>query len=324
MVNPAATQRDKKPGVFARFIAWMLRHAQQSVGSLGDLWRTPFTSVMTILVLGISLSLPASLNLFVKNAERVSSQWESASEISLFLKLSVTDRAAQNLVNRIQLMPEVDSVVFISKEQALEDFKQHSGFGGVLEYLASNPLPATILVTPTQRFSQASAAQELLTKLEGIREVEKGKLDLAWLSRLEAMAKLIEDVVIGVATLLCLSVILIVSNTIRLQILNQKDAIAVMKLVGATDGFIQRPYLYAGLWYGIIGGLVACLAVEGLRAFLSSAIAHLSAQYDSNFELAGMTLQEISWLILFAIILGWVGSYLSVRKHIREIEPTAE
>ena len=262
---------------------------QQAVGSLGDLWRTPFTSVMTVLVLGISLALPATLHLFVKNAHNISKQWDSASEITLFLKLSVNDKKAKNLVQRIQLYPEVTKVKYISAEDALREFKILSGFGQALEYLDKNPLPATILVTPLKRFSQSEAAKDLLVKLEKEREVEQGKLDLEWLSKLEAMAQLIEDTVMGVALMLCLSVVLIIGNTIRLSILSQKEAIAVMKLVGATDSFIQRPFLYSGVWYGICGGILACMVVAILAQYFSIALTQLVALYNSNFILQGLS-----------------------------------
>ena len=313
-----------KLGFSARFADLIIRHVQQGIGSLGDLWRTPFTSIMTVLVLGISLTLPATLHLFVKNAKTVSEQWNSASEITLFLKLSVSDKSAQQLVQRLSLDPDIDSVKYISSEQALEEFKILSGFGDALEYLDDNPLPATLLVTPTKRASQAEAAEELLLKLEKERDVEQGKLDLEWLTRLQAMAKLLEDIVIGLALLLCLSVVLIIGNTIRLAILNQKDAIAIMKLVGATDAFIQRPFLYAGIWYGVLGGLVACFCVYILSLYLSNAIQHLTALYHSNFALKGLTSSESLLLVLSAVILGFSGSYISVRKHIKAIEPTAD
>jgi len=313
-----------KQSYSGKIIERLIRHLQQSVGSLGDLWRTPFTSVMTVLVLGISLTLPATLHLFVKNAKAISEQWDTASEISLFLKLSVNEKSARNLVHRIELYPEVSKVTYISAKQALKEFKVLSGFGQALEYLDKNPLPATILVTPTKRASQSHAAGELLLKLKQEREVDQGKLDLEWLSRLEAIAKLIEDLVVGVASLLCLSVVLIIGNTIRLAILNQKDAIAVMKLVGATDSFIQRPFLYAGVWYGILGGVVAWLCVVILIQYLSGALAELTDLYQSSFSIIGLSFSEAMTLIFFAVILGLSGSYISVRKHIRAIEPTAD
>lgn len=307
-----------------RIISLPVRHLQQAIGSLGDLWRTPFTTIMTLLVLGISLTLPATLHLFVKNANNVVDKWNSASEITLFLKLNIDDKAGQNFASRLELYPEINSVTYISATQALKDFRENSGFGDALAYLDSNPLPATILVTPTQRNSQVVAAKALLQKLEKEREVDQGKLDLEWLTRLESMARLIEDIVLSVALLLCLSVILIIGNTIRLAILNQKDAIAVMKLVGATDSFIQRPFLYAGAWYGLLGGLFANIAIFILAHYLSGAMADLTNLYQSQFVLDTLSFNENLILIGFAVLLGLSGSYLSVRQHIKSIEPTAD
>ncbi len=314
----------QRASLWRRLLTLPIRHLQQAVGSLGDLWRTPFTSVMTVFVLGISLALPATLHLFVKNAQQVSEQWDSSSQITLFLKLSTSEKSAQNLVKRISLYTEVAEVHYISAEQALKEFKILSGFGQSLEYLDKNPLPATLLVTPTKRSSQAQAANDLLAKLSREREVEQGKLDVEWLTKLEAMASLIEDIVLGVALLLCLSVVLIVGNTIRLAILNQKDAIAIMKLVGATDSFIQRPFLYAGVWYGIFGGLLSCIAVALLALYLAGAISELTDLYHSSFELQGLAFNEVLSLIGFAIVLGLLGSYISVRQHIKAIEPNAD
>lgn len=313
-----------KAGLLTKILTFPARHLQQAIGSLGELWRTPFTTMMTVLVLGISLTLPATLQLFVKNAQQVTNQWNSASEISLFLKLSVSEKAAQNLVERISLYPEVADVEYISAEQAFADFKTLSGFGDSLSYLAKNPLPATVLVTPTQRASQAQAANDLLNKLKQEREVEQGKLDLEWLTRLQAIAVLIEDIVFAIAFLLCSSVVLIIGNTIRLAILNQKDAIAVMKLVGATDSFIQRPFLYAGIWYGVLGGIFACIAIAILAQYLSSAINALTQVYQQQISLTMLSFNELLLLVSFAILMGLAGSYLSVKRHIKDIEPTAE
>ncbi|WP_448549470.1 permease-like cell division protein FtsX [Thalassotalea fusca] len=321
MINAA---RNGKQSLIQRIQARIIRHLQQAIGSLGDLWRTPFSSMMTIMVLGISLTLPATLHLFVKNANAISEQWDSASEISLFLKPGISEKAALHFVERIKLYSEVASVQYISSESALADFKVMSGFGEALAYLDTNPLPVTVLVTPTQRASQPQAAQELLLKLEGENEVDQGKLDVEWLTRLQAIATLIENIVIGIGFLLCLSVVLIIGNTIRLAILNQRDAIAVMKLVGATDAFIQRPFLYAGVWYGVIGGLVASLCVSILTWYFGYALVELTDLYHSQFQLIGLSFNELMILTSLAVALGLSGSYISVRKHIRAIEPTAD
>jgi len=313
-----------KVSMLNRLLTLPVRHLQQAIGSLGDLWRTPSTTLMTILVLGISLSLPATLQLFVKNANQVTSQWQSASEISLYLKLNLSEKSAHNFINRIQLYPEVDDVEYISPKQALSDFKSTSGFGDALDYLSKNPLPATVLITPVKRASQPLAAKELLNKLLQEREVEQGKLDLEWLIRLQAIANLIENIVFAVGLLLCISVVLIIGNTIRLAILNQKDAIAVMKLVGATDSFIQRPFLYAGAWYGVLGGLFSIIVITVLTQYLSYAITDLTNVYQYSLSLSMLSFYELLWLMVFSIFLGLSGSYLSVKKHIRAIEPTAD
>jgi cell division transport system permease protein len=324
MSNLHSSKLSQRDSLLRRLLTLPIRHIQQAVGSLGDLWRTPFTSVMTVFVLGISLALPATLHLFVKNAQQVSEQWDSASQITLFLKLSINDKSAQNLVKRLKLYPEVSDVQYISAKKALKEFKILSGFGRSLEYLETNPLPATVLVTPTKRSSQSDAANELLAKLTQEREVDQGKLDLEWLTRLEAMANLVKDIVTGVALLLCVSVVLIVGNTIRLAILSQQDAIAIMKLVGATDSFIQRPFLYSGVWYGILGGVLSWLAVSLLAHYLTSAIGKLADLYQSDFQLQGLAFSETLMLIAFAVLLSLTGSYISVRKHIRAIEPNAD
>nr|ALK44349.1 Cell division protein FtsX [Colwellia sp. C1] len=324
MGNLHSSKLGQRDSLLRRLLTLPIRHIQQAVGSLGDLWRTPFTSVMTVFVLGISLALPATLHLFVKNAQQVSEQWDSASQITLFLKLSINDKSAQNLVKRLKLYPEVSDVHYISAKKALKEFKILSGFGRSLEYLETNPLPATVLVTPTKRSSQSDAANELLAKLTQEREVDQGKLDLEWLTRLEAMANLVKDIVTGVALLLCVSVVLIVGNTIRLAILSQQDAIAIMKLVGATDSFIQRPFLYSGVWYGILGGILSWLAVSLLAHYLTSAIGKLADLYQSDFQLQGLAFSETLMLIAFAVLLSLTGSYISVRKHIRAIEPNAD
>jgi cell division transport system permease protein len=316
--------RQNKVSFSQRAASWPIRHLQQAIGSLGDMWRTPITSMMTVLVLGISLTLPATLHLFVKNADNVVANWDTSSEINLYLKLSITDEQAQKLVRKIKLYPEVAEVEYISSGQVLADFKKSSGFGKALEYLKSNPLPATLIITPTLRASQASAAKELLAKLEQEREVDQGKLDLEWLMRLQAMAVLIEDIVIAVALMLFTSVILIVGNTIRLAILNQKEAIAVMKMVGATDGFIQRPFLYTGAWYGILGGVIATLMVAILASYLSAALVDLTDLYHSNYRLESLSFSENMMLVGLAITLGLLGSYVSVRQHIKSIEPSAD
>lgn len=300
---------------------FLLNNLRQMVTSLGGMWRTPSSSFMTIAVLGLSLTLPATLHILVKNAQSVSSSFENASEITLFLKNSISDKQSQGLVTRLNLYPEVESTQFISKAQAMQEFKALSGFGRALNYLDENPLPAVILVKPSMRFSQPDAARALLVKLQKEREVDLGKLDIQWLERLNAIVRLMQESVYTLAILLLSAVVLIIGNTIRLSIMNKREEIEVMKLVGATEGFIQRPFLYTGIWYGFFGGFVAFLVVEVMLWWLDGAIAKVASAYATSFSLQGLSFADFGWLMLIAIGLGFGGSLLSVSRYVRQIEP---
>ena len=300
---------------------FFVSHIRQALGSLGELWRSRISALMTIGVLGLSITLPSTLYVMVKNAENISSGWQQASEISLFLKQNATQSDVNQLLKRIQLWPEIDKIHFIPADDALLEFKQLSGFGDAIAYLDKNPLPNVVLVIPTERHAGPTAARELLEKLRKEREVDIGKLDIEWLERLHALLKVAQELVTVIAILLFLAVVLIIGNTIRLNILNKKDEILVMKLVGATDAFIQRPFLYTGFWYGLLGGLLAWFAVILLLWWMSSSIAAVSELYQKNFNLTGIDGQTLLIMLGLSVFLGLSGSLLSVKRYVSEIEP---
>ncbi|MDO6618413.1 MULTISPECIES: permease-like cell division protein FtsX [unclassified Shewanella] len=305
-----------------RVVMFFVRHIQQAMASVGELWRNPVSSVMTMAVLGVSLSLPAALQVLVKNAENITQSWNNAAEISLFINEGRSEQSIQNLIRRINVYAEVDAVDYINREQALEEFQRLSGFGEALSYLDSNPLPAVVVVTPLARHSSPEGARQLLVKLEREPEVSFGRLDIEWLERLQAMVRLIERTVLAIAALLVLAVVLVIGNTIRLAIMNRRTEIEVMKLVGATESFIQRPFLYTGIWYGVIGGVLAWVIINLLVWYLDSALAELLGLYGSQLQIQALSFSELIKLVLLASFLGWLGSYLSVRQHLRAIEPS--
>ncbi|WP_434927862.1 permease-like cell division protein FtsX [Shewanella sp. HL-SH8] len=305
-----------------RIVMFFIRHVQQGMSSMGELWRTPVSSIMTMAVLGVSLSLPAALQVLVKNAENITQSWNSAAEISLFINEGRSEQSIQSLISRIKVFREVESIDYISRDQALEEFQRLSGFGEALSYLDENPLPAVVTVTPSLKYSSPTGARELLRKLEREPEVSFGRLDIEWLERLQAMVRLLEKTVLAIAALLVLAVILVIGNTIRLAIMNRRTEIEIMKLVGATEAFIQRPFLYTGIWYGVIGGLLAWIIINLLVWYLDSALADLMGLYGSELSLQALTFAELGQLVLLASFLGWLGSYLSVRQHLRKIEPS--
>ncbi|GLS82083.1 permease-like cell division protein FtsX [Paraferrimonas haliotis] len=320
MAKNIAFSRNKVP-LYRQLIMWFVRHLQNATATLGEIWRAPISAGMTIAVLAVSLSLPAALQVLVKNAEEITSSWQQAAEISLFLHDNVQERAVTNLVTRIESYPEVERVDYIDKTQALKEFKQVSGFGEALSLLDSNPLPAVIMVTPTEQYTSPNNAKRLLEKLQQQKEVDFGRLDIEWLQKLAAIIDMLERTVLALALLLILAVLLVIGNTVRLAIMNRRSEIEVMKLVGATEAFIQRPFLYTGVWYGVIAGALAWLLVQLLVMWLNQAVQPLLGLYQSEFEMQTLGLSEFILLIVCASGLGWLGSYLSVRQHIKAIEP---
>ena len=316
----ASGASDSAPGLVQRFLMGIVGHLRQAVSSLGELWRSPVWTFVTIAVLGISMTLPATLHVLVKNLQQVSSSYDQSFEISLFLKNDVTETDIATLVTLLQGDKEVAKVRLIDKAAAMAEFKQESGFGEAISFLDQNPLPDVLLVTPAQ--NQPAAAEALLNKLQKERFVELAKLDISWLERLAAIMSLVQQVVYTIAALLLSGALLVIGNTIRLLIMDKKAEIEVMKLVGATDSFIQRPFLYTGIWLGVFGGFLAFLVIELMLYWLRGAIANVTQLYQSGFVLNVLTLQEFGLLMAIAVSLGLVGSYLAVRSHIKAIEPS--
>lgn len=304
-----------------RFFMFFLDHFRQGVNSLGELYRTPFASLMTIGVLGFSLTLPSTLYILVKNAEQISEQWQQASEISLFLNENVSDASAEQLVTRLSAWDEVADVSYISANEALQEFQILSGLGEALEYLNENPLPGVVTVVPNARHASPTAASILLDKLRQEREVDIGKLDIEWLERLYALLDIAKELVFIMALLLFFAVVLIIGNTIRLNILNRRDEILVMKLVGATDSFIQRPFLYTGFWFGMLGGLIAWLTVTAVLWWVEWSLQSFMDLYQTQISIRGLDLSALGLMLILSVGLGLLGSLLSVKRHVNEIEP---
>lgn len=308
-------------GFFQSIFMFFTDHARQAVNSLGELWRSPFASLMTIGVLGFSITLPSTLYVIVKNTEQISEQWQQASEISLFLEKGVSNADAQQLLKRLRLWPEISEVAYIPADKALEEFQLLSGFGDALNYLEENPLPAVVLVVPTSKHASPTSAGILLDKLRKEREVDIGKLDIEWLERLYALINIAKDLVTLLAVLLFFAVVLIIGNTIRLNILNKKDEIVVMKLVGATDAFIQRPFLYTGFWFGFLGGVMAWVTVLFILLWVDFSMDAFMEKYQVDFNITAMDLSTLLIMLMMSVGLGLAGSILSVQRHVKDIEP---
>jgi cell division transport system permease protein len=301
--------------------AYFGRHAQVLVGSLGRLARQPLAAFMTMSVIGIAVALPLLLGVFLQNARTAAGNLNAAFDLSVYLDRKAVGNPAEALAKQLRLRGDVAAVRVITADQALASFRDGSGFGKALDVLKDNPLPDTLVVTPTLDAGTPQGTENLRAAIAAMPDVQVVQLDTDWIKRLQAILEVVRQAVILTGALLGLGVVLVVSNTIRLDILNRQAEIEVMKLVGASDGFTRRPFLYGGFWYGLGGGLVALLLVSFGTALLAAPVAHLALLYSSPFRLEGLSLVSTLQVLAAATALAWTGSWLAVRRHIRAIEP---
>lgn len=318
-----ATSRNRRerPATTNRIRAYLLHHLQSLLFSLGKLYQAPATTIMTVAVIGITLSLPGGFYLFLKNIDAISGDFRSSSQISLFLTLDLSDKQARALEQDVAGMTDVLSTTFISRQQALAAFRQDSGFGKSIDTLSSNPLPHTIIVEPRPE-ADTFAVRNLLNGLQAMPEVEIAKMDTEWLERLYTILEIARRSVAMITILFACAVLLIIGNTIRLDIQNRYQEIIVTKLIGATDAFIRRPFLYGGVWYGLFGGLVSWLIVELGYLVISGPLNRLNLLYQADLSFITFSLHDFIVLLSSSTLLGLAGSWITVARHLREIEPS--
>jgi cell division transport system permease protein len=317
-----SARESRRPARLLSPRVWLQRHAQVALESLGRLYRNLLPSVMTAAVIGIALALPSGLYLLLDNLHRLSGSWDGQASISVFLKGNVPSPQTESLARRIRGWPEVARLELITPEQALEEFSAQSGFADALEALDENPLPAVLIVTPRGEHTAPEAAAALQKKLRSLPEVDLAQLDLEWVQRLAAMIEIARRGILVIGSLLALAVLLVIGNTIRLEIQNRRPEIVVTKLIGATNAFVRRPFLYSGLWYGLLGALLAWLLVIVGFWLLADPVARLAGLYHSDFALETLPLLTLGVLLACGILLGLLGSWLAVGRHLNAIEPS--
>jgi cell division transport system permease protein len=307
-------QRLKGDGFFSQ-------HVKQAKLAYRDLLSRPIGNLLTLAIIAMSLALPASLYLVGKNLTMVAAAWQAPSQISLYLVESSNETKALALQADLEQWPEIEGVVYISPQQGLEEFSQHSGFVSALSLLDDNPLPTVLIVTPHTEWQQRSKVKELNGRLIMEPLVDDIRIDDDWLARLQALKHVAVTVGLVLASLMLVAVFLIVGNTLRFNVLEHKEEIQVMKLVGATDRFILRPYLYTGFWFGLLGGTAAWILTAIMTLVVNGAVAELAILYESRFRLIGLTWDESLLLLMVASFLGVMAAQLSAMRHLKEIEP---
>lgn len=313
--------RRDRPATTNRISAYLLHHLQSLIFSLSKIYQSPTTTIMTVAVIGITLSLPAGFYVFLKNINAMSGDFRSTTQITLYLTLDTDNNRARALQQEIDSIPLVQSTEFISRQQALETFRQSSGFGKSIDTLSSNPLPHTIIVEPVIGID-TFAARNLLKSLQATAEVDIAKLDTEWLERLYTILEIAQRSVAIITILFAFAVLLIIGNTIRLDIQSRYQEIIVTKLIGATNAFIRRPFLYGGLWYGLFGGICAWIIVEIGYLAISGPVNQLSLLYQAELVFVTFSVQDFIILLLSSTLLGLSGSWIAVARHLNQIEPT--
>lgn len=310
---------DDGPDFRTLLLAWLESHRASLLDSLRRLGRQPIGSFFTCLVMAVALSLPMGLALLLDNVERLGGSWQRAAQISLFLDLAASERDGEALREQIAGMDDVAEAEWVSREQALEEFQQLSGLGQALKELPENPLPGVVLVTP-QEVDKAKL-EALRLRLAELPRVEQAQLDLVWVERLSAILRLGDHFVFGLSLLLILALLLVIGNTIRLHIENRRAEIEVIKLVGGTDGYVRRPFLYMGALYGFGAGVLAWLLLAFGLDWLNDAVVRLAGLYGSDFALDGVPSADGLSLLLGAVLLGYIGAWLAVARHLNELAP---
>jgi cell division transport system permease protein len=299
------------------------RHLQALLGSLGRLARSPLASFLTLLVIALALALPVALKLFVTNAQAATGNFASAVDVSVYLKTDVPLAKAQQLSQAAQQRPDVAAVTLISADKGLEDFRTYSGFGDALAALKENPLPHVLHVRPRAAASSAAGLDSLRHYFAAWPEVDLVQVDSEWVMRFNAILEVLRRLLMIAVVLLGIGVLAIIGNTIRLEIQARRAEIEVTKLVGGSNAFVRRPFLYTGVLYGVGGALLAWGILTLVVLVLRDSVATLARLYGSRYLLEGLTPQDIGVLLGAGLVLGWLGAWIAAARHLRSIEPRA-
>lgn len=311
------TAAHRRGGVGAALGAWVRAHWRALLDMLARVARAPMAHLLTAAVMGIALALPLGLYVLLENLQALSERWTPHTHrLSLFLKIEVDDAEAAVLANRLATLPGVGRVQLVSRAQALEEYRRHSGMGDALELLAENPLPAVLLVEP----AAGTEARRLFEQLERVAEVESVRFDMEWLLRLQAIAAVARRAVEVIAVIFAAAVLLVVGHAVRMAVAQRREEIEIVKLFGATDAFVRRPFLYTGLCYGLLSGVFACSVVTAAVSALQEPIARLAHLYQSGYALQGLTWGAMLAVALGSGVLSVLAAWWTAGANIRGIE----
>lgn len=296
-------------------------HLQAANSSLNLLCRKPLATMMTVIVIAIALTLPTLFWVFTDNLEQLTVNWQRGGHISLYLKSPLSEAEQAAFVARVRATEGVGNVILKSSEDGLAELQQQEGMHDIMRYLPENPLPAMVDVIPALAINTPAQMEQLFARLKAYPQVEQAKLDMQWITKLHAILGFATKIAHALMALLASAVVLIIGNTLRLAIHNRHEEIQVLKLIGATDPYIARPFLYTGMWYSLAGAIMAVLFVNIFMLSVAVAVKQLAAAYQMHYPIMGLSVKQAYLLVIVSTMLGWLGARLSVKQQLASIEP---
>lgn len=310
------TAEMNRPSRPRRLAAWREQHAWCAGASLRRLGVRPLGTVLTVIVMGVALALPLSLWLLLGNVQRLGRDLGHDPSISVFMQPGTAQDLVEHTADALRARGDVGKLTIRTPDQGMAELASSQGFSKAFAALPDNPLPYVLVVTPNAGNTPAATAA-LVKDLKGRSHIDFVQDDGAWRQRLHAIVELGRRGVSVLALLLGLAALLVVGNSVRLDIQGRAEEIAVLQLVGASRAFVRRPYLYAGLWYGLASGVMAVLVVGGLELALARPVAQLASSYAGGLPIRGLGWTELIWVPLAAAALGWLGARLVSARMLR-------
>ncbi|MDR5616524.1 permease-like cell division protein FtsX [Arsenophonus sp.] len=291
------------------------------LNTLADMLRQPLATLLTVAVIAISITLPSLCYIVWKNVSQAAQQWYPAPQLTIYLDKSLDEKGAEQTVAGLKQLDGVKSVNYLSREEAMIEFRNWSGFGTALDLLEENPLPAVAIITPKIDFQNSQSLINLRNKVGQLAGIEDVRMDDSWFTRLAALTGLIGQIAMVIGILMVMAVFLVIGNSIRLNIFARRDTINVMKLIGATDGFIMRPFLNSGIILGFFGALLSLILSALLVWQLTGIVTQVAGVFGTTFHIQGFLWDEVLLVILIAAMIGWLAAWLATAQHLRRFTP---
>ena len=309
-----------RPVRHSRVAMWRRQHAWCVRDSLRQLARRPLGSALTVAVMGLALALPLAFYLLLTNLQHLAAALGDSQSVSVFLKSNVAADGADGLAARLRARADVAGVTARTPQQGLAELAAMQGFGDAIQSLPDNPLPFVLLVEPRAGADRAQV-EAMVAAVRALPDVDLVQDNGQWRARLDALVALGHRVMLLLAVLLGAAAVLVIGNTVRLDLRSRGDEIAVQRLIGASAAFVRRPYLYEGAWYGLAAGVVAILLVLLLEAVLASPVRDLVASYAGRLHFGGLSWVTLGIALAVAIALGWLGALIASSRHLARLRP---